>query len=576
MRVPAPLERRIPPAMSGLNRVVGRARSLEERVRGHSATSGAGSRQRQRPFPTSGSGRNVLLITADQQRFDALGCHGQPIARTPSLDRLAANGVDYHRAQVQSVVCMPSRSTILTGQYPRTHGVVANGISLPPDAPSVAEVLRTAGYRTALVGKAHLDPLVDPLQRLAQNRLAYAESPAVWHGFEHVELAGKGPIVASHYARWLAENHRGHLGDFASVLSGDRGGDTGAPEVSHNPIPRSIYHTDWIADRTLDWIATTGEQPWFCWMSFPDPHHPFDPPRSEVRNRVDWRDVPLPANRPVDVAQTLEILTAKPSHWLDYYTGRFTNPEGGPTNVVPQGMTDDQVREMTAMIAVENELIDDAVGRVLDELERCGVADTTDVIYASDHGDLGGDHGLVFKGPYHVDSLLRVPLIWHPAPVAEVQPATIDEPVGLIDIAPTICAAAGLAVPDWMQGAPLPQVPGSPRERVVTTWDSQFAAVGFHLASIYRDGWLCTAYAPSTRDVGGRFRLYWALWARDCEVPTYDGSEGELYHCETDPQQRHNLWNDPAYRSVRDDLVDDLFHHVDAQPNRRLAVTSPA
>ena len=108
-------------------------------------------------------GRKILFITTDQQRFDSLGCNGGTVARTPTLDGLAAAGMNYQRAYNQNTVCMPARSTMLTGQYVRTHGVVANGIPLPEDAPSVAAYLHEkAGYRTALLGKAHFEPGYDP------------------------------------------------------------------------------------------------------------------------------------------------------------------------------------------------------------------------------------------------------------------------------------------------------------------------------------------------------------------------------------------------------------------------------
>src|SRR3954452_10526538 len=103
-------------------------------------------------------GRNILFITTDQQRYDALGCNGGTIARTPVVDGLAADGIRYERAYNQNTVCMPARSTMLTGQYVRTHGVVANGIPLPEDASSVAAHLGEHGYRTALLGKAHFEP----------------------------------------------------------------------------------------------------------------------------------------------------------------------------------------------------------------------------------------------------------------------------------------------------------------------------------------------------------------------------------------------------------------------------------
>ncbi len=107
-------------------------------------------------------GRKILFITTDQQRYDSLGCNGGTIARTPVVDGLAGRGVRYERAYNQNTVCMPARSTMLTGQYVRTHGVIANGVPLPEDAPSVAEYLHdTAGYRTALLGKAHFEPGFD-------------------------------------------------------------------------------------------------------------------------------------------------------------------------------------------------------------------------------------------------------------------------------------------------------------------------------------------------------------------------------------------------------------------------------
>ena len=130
-------------------------------------------------------GRKILFITTDQQRYDTLGCNGGTVARTPVIDGLAAGGRRYERAHPQSVVCMPSRSTIITGQHPSTHGVWMNGVALPADAPSVAEVLREAGYRTALIGKPHFEPFLDPFARFAENRFAREGMPVPHRGFEH-------------------------------------------------------------------------------------------------------------------------------------------------------------------------------------------------------------------------------------------------------------------------------------------------------------------------------------------------------------------------------------------------------
>ncbi len=506
--------------------------------------------------------RNILFITTDQQRYDSLGCNGGRIARTPVVDRLAATGINYRRAHNQNVVCMPARSTILTGQYVRTHGVFANGVPLPADAPSAAAYLHeTAAYRTALVGKAHFEPAFDPDHRYPENRMAHEGSHGPHRGFEHLELAMHGPLPAWwHYGRWLHNHHPDEVDGFyalfkAGAMNDEPGGQTGAPQVALNPIARDHYHTDWVADRTIAWLDTLADdERWFAWMSFPDPHHPWDPPASEL-DRVPWWELELPDGHPGSVDTCRDVLARKPRHWLDYFDGRFQNLEGGPTQFVPARLTHDQVREVNALVHVENELIDEACGRVLAHVATRGWEAETDVFFTTDHGELQGDFGLLFKGPYHTDSLMRIPLIWLPAAIAGVAPAEVEEPVGQLDLAPTFCEIAGVPAPDWMEGSALPTAPGSGRERVLTEWDSQFGHIDMHLRSIYRDGWLCTAY-----EVGGM----------------YGGTEGELYDLADDPLQWHNRWEEPARAGLRSDLVADLYDHLPPPREPRLLVEAPA
>jgi arylsulfatase A-like enzyme len=510
-------------------------------------------------------GRRILLVTTDQQRHDTLGCYGGQLSRTPVVDGLAAQGIRYERATPQSVVCMPSRSTILTGQHPATHGVWMNGVPLPVDAPSVAQVLHDAGYRTALVGKPHFEPFLDPFLRFTENAIANTTGttpPGGTHrGFEHLEFATHTPSGPLHYARWLAAEHPEVIGMFYAVLdaqlevnaAGD--GDTGAPQVHVNDVPREWYHTDWVADRTIAWLdSLDADDDWFCWVSFPDPHHPWDPPQSEM-GRVDWREVPLPAGYPGSAAEREALLDAKPRHWRRWYDGELVSNYEAPASWVPATMTADQVREVNARNAVEVELIDEALGRVLAAVEARGWAEDTDVIVTTDHGELQGDFGLLFKGPYHVDGLMRLPLVWRPAPSAGVAPAVVQRPVGLVELAGTICGIAGLDVPEWVHGDVLPTSDdaGGP-ERVLTAWDSELFGVSVRLRTITRDGWVCTACLPSTE---------------------HEGTEGELYSLVEDPLQRVNLWDDPAHRSVRDDLLADLWASQPPVRSPRLQVEAP-
>ena len=510
-------------------------------------------------------GRKILFVTTDQQRYDTLGCNGGLLSRTPVVDRLAAEGVRYERAIPQSVVCMPSRSTMLTGQHPTTHGVWMNGVPLPVDAPSVAEVLHGNGYRTGLIGKAHFQPYFDPFQRFAENALSQTgttPSGGTHRGFEHLEFSTHGPMGPLHYARWLRAEHPEAVGGYYAVVDADLqvnaagGGDTGAPQVKVNPIAREWYHTEWVADRTIAWLdSLAADDDWFCWMSFPDPHHPWDPPESEV-GRVNWRDVPLPAGYPETAAEREALLDAKPRHWRLWYDGTLVSNYEAPAAWVPATLTADQVREVNARNAVEVELIDEALGRVLAAIAARGWEDDVDVVFTTDHGELQGDFGLLFKGPYHVDGLMRLPLIWRPAPSARVAASVVSAPVGLVDLAPTFCTIAGVDVPPWMQGQTLPasSVDAAP-ERVLTEWDSELFGVAVHLRTITRGSWVCTAYLPGT---------------------VHDGTEGELYDLDDDPLQRVNRWDDPACRAVRDDLLADLWDSQPAPgPDPRLHLVAP-
>jgi arylsulfatase A-like enzyme len=516
--------------------------------------------------------RNILFITTDQQRYDSLGCTGGAIARTPVVDALAADGLNYHRAHNQNTVCMPSRSTMITGQYTRTHGVTANGVPLPEDAPSIAAHLHEHGYRTALLGKAHFQPGFDRERKWIENRMAAEGYTGPYRGFEHLELALHTPGFAGfsvqHYGKWLNDNYPEEMKGFAPLLDARGGGDTGAPELTHNPVPREHYHTDWVADRTIAWLDSIGsDDPWFCWMSFPDPHHPWDPPSSEL-HRVNWRDLDLPPGHPGTKEKIVEILGAKPRHWLDWYEGRFANYEGGPRNFVPHEMTHDQVREINAMVHIENELIDEACGRVLARIAERGWTEDTDVFFTSDHGELQGDFGLMYKGPYHTDALMRIPLVWRPAPSAGTASASVSDPVGLLDLAPTFCEIAGVEKPSWLQGDALPVRDGEGRDYVLTEWDSQFRQCGMHIRTIYRDGYICTAYEPSTCD--GLF----GRPDREIEI-VYGGTEGELYKVDEDPYQWRNLWDDPGYAKVRSDLVASLYDELPAEREPRLLPEAP-
>jgi hypothetical protein len=313
-----------------------------------------------------------------------------------------------------------------------------------------------------------------------------------------------------------------------------------------------------VADRTIAWLDSMGQDDdWFCWMSFPDPHHPWDPPQSEL-HRVNWRDLDLPPGYIEDRAERERVLASKPAHWMGWYDGSFVSNYEAPLKWVPATLQPDQVREINAMVHVKNELIDEAVGRVLTALRARGWDDDVDIVFTTDHGEMQGDFGLLFKGPYHVDSLMRLPLIWRPARSAGIAPATVTAPVGHVSLAATFAAIAGLPQPAYAEAPSLPvdddDAHARSFERVLTEWDSVLFGKEVGVRTIFRDNWTCSAMLPGT---------------------LHDGTEGELYDHANDPLQRVNRWDDPSVRSLRDDMLADMWDHLPSVVSPRRSCDAP-
>jgi len=521
--------------------------------------------------------RRILFITTDQQRFDALGCNGGTVARTPVVDSFAKEGIRYNRALPSNVVCMPSRSSMITGQHVSTHGVWMNGVTLPVDAPSIAADLWRKGYRTSLIGKAHFEPFLDPFALFTENTIATQGLETVMHknadgteephrGFEHLEFATHNAMGPLHYAQWIRANFPEGADMLYPVINRKLqvnemgGGDTGAPQVKHNPMPLEWYHTSWVADRAMNWLSSQNdEDDMFCWVSFPDPHHAWDPPMSEL-HRVNWRDLDLPAGYISDPAERERILSTKPAQWLAWYNGEFVSNFEAPAQWVPNTLTADQVREVNAMVHIENELIDEAIGRIVGLFKERGWWDDTDVIFTTDHGEFQGDFGLLFKGPYHVDSLMRLPLIWRPAPsrVGATTPTVVNTPVSLVSLAATFAHIAGLPQPTYVEAARLPlndtEAVELKHERVLTEWDSVLFGKIVSLRTITRGSWVCTATLPGS---------------------LHDGTDGELYNLDNDPLQHHNLWHNKEHRVTRDDLLADMWDHLPERKGVRRECDAP-
>ena len=295
------------------------------------------------------------------------------------VDRLAAEGINYRRAYNQNTVCMPARSTMLTGQYVRTHGVVANGIALPTDAPSIAQYLHDkAGYRTALLGKAHFEPASTPsCDSKRTPGGAGRQRSLAWLRHDPsrpcMPAAFRGHPIA-HYGRWLKRTTPNTSRASPASSAVCREATQVRPRRRTIQSPREWYHTDWVADLTVDWLASLGaDDPGSAGCRFRIRTTRGTRPASELP-RVPWQDLDLPPGHPGSDEEIRKVLARKPAHWLALL-GRHVPEHGGwAGHFVPSKLSDDQIREVSAKVHVMNELIDEACGRVLRTIEDAGLA----------------------------------------------------------------------------------------------------------------------------------------------------------------------------------------------------------
>lgn len=483
---------------------------------------------------------NILLISADQHRADCFGFIGRKV-KTPHLDRLAAEGTHFSTCITPTVVCQPARASILTGQLCRTHGVHDNGIDLDPEIgdKGFAGALAASGYQTSYFGKAHFStyhtyqPTGSP--ECLRSSANYDET---WYGpymgFQHVELmlvghnwwAPEKPPAGQHYERFY---HADGLGDERTKQMWDNAGDTkGAAQTWHSRLPTAYHNTTWTADRFLNWVEHDRDEgtPFCTWVSFPDPHHPFDCPEPWSRLH-DPADVDLPENR----SRSFE---GKPWWHKAAVEGEPADPKFAEirkaySRIAPQ--TDEQLREIIANTYGQIAYIDHEVGRMLIKLQQLGLDENTIVIYTSDHGDWLGDHGLILKGPMHYDGLLQVPMIIRGPGIPKGH--KIAEPVSTLDLSPTFLDLAGA--------------------------DSMLTQHGQSLRPVWEDG----ATRKFARNEWGLLpgRVGIALELRTVRTQTHkltvdlNSMDGELYDLVADPGETTNLFRDPGATVIKDELV---------------------
>ncbi|UVI33378.1 sulfatase family protein [Paenibacillus spongiae] len=374
---------------------------------------------------------NILFITTDQMRYDAVGYDARTEVRTPCLDRIARNGVTFQSAYTTFPVCGPARSSILSGVYGKTHKVnfsVRGRHGLDEGEWTFARALRDVGYRTAAIGKMHFFPM-------------YAD-----HGFEVMRLAEHDPNVPGcftedDYHRELAEKG---LQDVQEEWQFPTCFPHASEEYRQNlqavpfQLPEPYHSTSWIRDEAIRFLEEHNRegtnQPYFMWVSFLRPHHPFNPP-APYDTMYPSEDLNVP-----DPSTGWESL---PEHAHSLFSQRMSN---GVYDL--SGLDDSLIRRITSYYYGSITHIDDCMEALLQHIDL----DNTLIVFTSDHGEYLGHRGRLLKDPpLPLDDLARVPMavMWKGRIAAN---RTFDAPVSLADLAPTFLDAANIKVPPAVEG----------------------------------------------------------------------------------------------------------------------------
>lgn len=419
--------------------------------------------------------RNLVFILIDDMRFDSMSFMGHPFLKTPHLDRLAAGGMVFNNAFVTTSLCSPSRAGILSGQYAHRHGVLDNSTPLPASTPIFPLELQKHGYETAFIGKWHMG----------------GSSDAPRPGFDH----------------WISFRGQGVYWNPTLNINGQQVEKPGA------------YITDLLTDYAVEFLKKPRSKPFLLYLSHKAVHADFYP---ADRHKDAFSDVTI--RFPDSMANTPENYAGKPLwvkrqrhswHGVDYMYHDQT--------YFDQFLLDYH-RTMLA--------VDDSIGRVLDTLKEAGLLDSTLILFTSDNGFLHGEHGLIDKRCMYEESV-RVPLVAH-CPEFIRAGARTDRIALNIDIAPTLIEAAGLPVPNTIQGRSLlPLLRGENR-----TWRE---------AMLYEYFWEA-AYPQTPTLFGVRTERY--KYVQHHGVYDLD----ELYDLRNDPKEMRNLIDDPAGYEIRQEM----------------------
>jgi arylsulfatase A-like enzyme len=487
---------------------------------------------------------NVLFIITDAQRQDHLGCYGNSIVKTPHIDKLAKEGIRFTNYYCTNPICMPNRATLLTGLYPNVHGVRSNGMILSENIPTITQTLKKRGWHTVSIGKIHhqfwmapyklkyksAEDIVSWSKDNTKNLLIRNNFPLPYYGYVEVDLViGNGTVCSGHYIQWLEKE----APDLAQRVKKQCLNYDYLFSLYCDEIPEEYYNTTYVRDRTISFLerfakGDYGDKPFYLHCSFPDPHYPVNPPK-RYKEMYRPEDMILPPNF-ADIKNLYE----------HQYLGKHLKDPPFKRAFLRE-TTEEEIRKITVLTYSSISYLDESIGQILSALEKLGLANNTIIVFSSDHADLMGEHGLLFKGPAPFNGVLQVPLIWKVPELTKLGDVS-EALVSSIDLPKTILNLLGIKEkyhPPDMQGFDISQVLADSSKKV-------------------RD----CCFIENDEEVGPLKSRIRHLVTKDYKLTVYEGYEnyGDLYDRHNDPEELNNLWYDPKHNEKRFELLDKLLH----------------
>jgi uncharacterized sulfatase len=438
---------------------------------------------------------NFVLIMTDTQATNVIGAYGHPELATPHIDRLAQNGVKFERAYTTCPLCTPARAGMFTGIYPHTTGAWTNNLALGENIKTMGQRFQDNGYRTAYIGKWHLD---------GHDYFGTGICPEGWDS-----------------AYWY--DGKCYLDDLSpeEVYLWREGLSSVEALRTHNVLPEFTW-AHRISDRAVEFLQKHADEPFLLVVSYDEPHHPFTCPPAYAESFQDyWYPVGPGA---------YDTLEGKPDHHREWAESAKVRLKDG--------------RAHHPLYFGCNSFVDSEIGRVIDAARRYagdgdGRLDNTCIIYTSDHGDMLGAHRLTGKGPAMYEEIAHIPLIIE-QPAGARAGAVNQTLASHVDLLPTMLELAGLDVPPIMHGQSLVPMLGGQED------PDRSVVIEFERYEIEHDSW--GGFQPVRCIVSGPYKLVINLLHTD-----------EFYNLETDPAEVVNLIQHPDYGDARDTLHDRLL-----------------